>query len=1097
MGSQQKTESTSLRLPSLWATKNRTPIGEICHLLHGQRVCEVLDTEVAQVSPKRTESLSVLASGERIVVTDRKICPHPIGVDGVLFRGPGGESKWLFHQAAEEFDARLDSDGLAEIKQASLRAWKRAFRYQTERVDDSGQVIESGLRPPQVGALPSIGSHWSLHRHPATIVMPTGTGKTETMLATLAAFMNGTMLVVVPNGPLKAQTIGKFTTFGLLRELGVLPGDVPNPVVGVINKRPQTAADLEPYKDCHVIVATMSAVAQGTAAAVIDDLAKIADTLVVDEAHHITAKSWATFRDSFKDQRVLQFTATPFRRDGELVDGDVIYSYPLRRAQTDGYFKPITFNAVHELEPDEADEAVAIRAISQLNDDLTAGWNHLLMARCKEIERATEVHKLYCKLAPNHQPLLVHSKDAESANNLAKLRSGESRIVVCVNMLGEGFDLPELKIAAVHDTHKSLAVLLQFTGRFTRSSGKNIGDATVVANVADIRVSDALERLYIEDADWNRLLSEFSSQAVKEHSQLIDFLSKSIRLNDRETEDIQISNQLLRPKFSAVVYNCTEFHPKKFHDALSKDTAVHAVWLHNDTNTVYFVTRREPPVGWTRSREICDRLWDLFVIHFDPSRNLLFVNSTDKSSVHVNIAEAIGSDSVQIIKGDNVFRTLGNINRLRFQNIGVRKFGRRNLRYAKYNGGDVKEALSLAQTSGSLKSDLSGTGYENGCPVTIGCSIKGRVWSMAKGSVRGLLDWCEVIGAKIADESIDTTKIIENVLIPDEVDKFPTAYVLSIDWPIELIKQSEEKVILKWGGNEVPITLFELGVDVMAATSNTLKFSVSSDDFNCPLHLTLGGTCGFEVKQLSGPTVFIKAGRVETSLSEYFSDCPPLIRFADMSELDGNLLVHPQDTRELVLPPERFEPWDWTGVNIQAESIWNGKTKRTDSIQGYVAKHYDHGGFTLIFDDDCKGEAADLVCLKEEPEYIRLSLIHCKFTSSDEAGKRLSDVVEVCSQAVRSAKWQWRFRELCRHLLSREKRLKKPHRPTRFIKGDAKELNRFLQMSRFKDLRVEVVIAQPGISLSNCGAEQLTVLAAADGFLLETAGVELGIVCNH
>ena len=36
-------------------------------------------------------------------------------------------------------------------------------------------------------------------------------------------------------------------------------------------------------------------------------------------------------------------------------------------------------------------------------------------------------------------------------------------------MLGEGFDLPELKIAALHDVKKSLPVTLQFTGRFTRT----------------------------------------------------------------------------------------------------------------------------------------------------------------------------------------------------------------------------------------------------------------------------------------------------------------------------------------------------------------------------------------------------------------------------------------------------------------------------------------------------------------------------------------------------------------------------------------------------------------------------------------------------
>ena len=50
------------------------------------------------------------------------------------------------------------------------------------------------------------------------------------------------------------------------------------------------------------------------------------------------------------------------------------------------------------------------------------------------------------------------------------MRKGESRIVICVNMLGEGFDLPELKIVALHDLHKSLPILLQFAGRFSRTS---------------------------------------------------------------------------------------------------------------------------------------------------------------------------------------------------------------------------------------------------------------------------------------------------------------------------------------------------------------------------------------------------------------------------------------------------------------------------------------------------------------------------------------------------------------------------------------------------------------------------------------------------
>src|SRR5690606_13862 len=111
--------------------------------------------------------------------------------------------------------------------------------------------------------------------------------------------------------------------------------------------------------------------------------------------------------------------------------------------------------------------------------------------------------------------------------------------------------------------------------------------------------------------------------------------------------------------------------------------------------------------------------WDLFVIHYDADQKLLYVHSSDKTSMHQPLAEVVGTD-VQLIYGDSVFRVLGRVSRLVFQQVGVRKVGRRNLRYAKYTGADVKQALTVAQTSGSVKSDLSGTGFEGGGPVSIG-----------------------------------------------------------------------------------------------------------------------------------------------------------------------------------------------------------------------------------------------------------------------------------------------------------------------------------------------------------------------------------------
>ena len=98
------------------------------------------------------------------------------------------------------------------------------------------------------GTVPASGSaarDWLEPSEPATVVMPTGTGKTETMLATLAAYDPGLFLVVVPSEVLRDQTARKFATFGLLRDLQTLQDSARNPIVGIIRTRPKTAADLE------------------------------------------------------------------------------------------------------------------------------------------------------------------------------------------------------------------------------------------------------------------------------------------------------------------------------------------------------------------------------------------------------------------------------------------------------------------------------------------------------------------------------------------------------------------------------------------------------------------------------------------------------------------------------------------------------------------------------------------------------------------------------------------------------------------------------------------------------------------------------------
>src|SRR4029077_11848942 len=99
------------------------------------------------------------------------------------------------------------------------------------------------------------------------------------------------------------------------------------------------------------------------------------------------------FKQTFQNQKVLQFTATPFREDGKPLDGDIIFKYPLKKAQEEEYFRPIRFEPVVEFNRLRADRAICERAIARLRAEAAKG--HILMARVDSVARAEEVFKLY------------------------------------------------------------------------------------------------------------------------------------------------------------------------------------------------------------------------------------------------------------------------------------------------------------------------------------------------------------------------------------------------------------------------------------------------------------------------------------------------------------------------------------------------------------------------------------------------------------------------------------------------------------------------------------------------------------------------------
>ena len=122
-------------------------------------------------------------------------------------------------------------------------------------------TIESGLRLPQFGALAAIQAHWSVSSDAATVVMPTGTGKTETMIMTIVTERISRAVIVVPSNLLREQTVNKLCTFGVLKEIGVVDEKSISPTVVLLKSVPKSEEEFnELLNNSNVIVVTMSLV---------------------------------------------------------------------------------------------------------------------------------------------------------------------------------------------------------------------------------------------------------------------------------------------------------------------------------------------------------------------------------------------------------------------------------------------------------------------------------------------------------------------------------------------------------------------------------------------------------------------------------------------------------------------------------------------------------------------------------------------------------------------------------------------------------------------------------------------------------------------
>ncbi|MFC8360822.1 DEAD/DEAH box helicase [Streptomyces griseorubiginosus] len=957
-------------------------------------------------------------------------------------------------------------------------------------------VREDGLRPPQGGALHAVIGYWySTLPEPGLVVMPTGTGKTETMLALLVACRPERLLVLVPSIALRDQIAGKFESLGILQRQQVVSGSALRPCVGRVTRRFTDAADAKAFAAaCNVVVTTPHVLHHCTPEARQALLSEFSH-LIVDEAHHAPASTWTSVIRQFEEQKVLLFTATPFREDGQKIPGRTIFRYPLRQAQKEQYFTRVDYRAVLSLE--DNDRKIAELAVQRLRDDLSADLDHLMMARVSTVKRAKEICELYREVAPDFGPVALYDGLAPAARTraLEKMRDRSCRIVVCVNMLGEGFDMPELKVAAVHDVKKSLSPMIQFIGRFTRgasAASSRIGTASVFVARDPESALSPLRDLLKEDADWNLVLQDITEQSTARGEELSEFDTSFSNV----PEGMAVS--VLAPKMSAVLHRAPsdEWDPQAAIGRYGEERVLgQSVATGADGRVAWFVVEHRTLVDWGAPQFLEQVLYELVVMYFDPVHRLLYVYGSHKRGDYTELARAVLGGDSRPVKGLDTFRVFAGLDRVVATNIGLLDSHDHFNRFSLLVGSDVYEALDAAARKNRSQTHVVASGLDDGTKVTICAALSGRFWSPRTApNLLAWMNWCDEQGAKILDSRVDLEHVMAGFIIPVEQTERPPFPLLGLEWPWQWRAGLSEGPPFTYNGRSHPVTDVGFRVDDFAA-EGPIRFSLISPDWE------VAYTAEFTDRGLTYSPIaedaLVRYQRTLVPAADWINRNKPYLFFAGDRVLapDDRLLAPRTD-----LPPfdlSLLSPLEWTGVDIQVESM--GPARLAHSVQHYMSLHLSgQQHFDILLDDDGANEVADLVGITADDTDITITLVHCKYSRESFPGGRVADLYEVCGQAVRGAKWrEYGVEALLRTLYQRAvKWAARNPGQSPYLIGSINELYRIRERAPQLRPHINTVIAQPGLSAAACSSEQQLLLAGAHSWVKTVTKGAFVVYCS-
>jgi len=970
------------------------------------------------------------------------------------------------------------------------------------------------LREAQAGAYWAVRSHFTVSDVPALVVMPTGSGKTAVMTLTAFGLVEKRLLIIAPNRVITEQIEREFQTLDIARETGCLPEDVDAPKVHVVKHKLRSKDAWDDLAKFDVVVSTAHCVSPSYQDVYDEPPSGLFDVIFFDEAHHWPARTWDNLGRAFPGARVVGFTATPYRSDKKPIPGEIVYSYPMRRAIDKGIYRQIEFVAVQG----HGDKRVGNRRLAKRAKELWDQENKTrqtkLLVRVGRIKDTKPIRDLYAEVGLHLEIVSSERSLKENERAIKRAREEEScHGLIAVGMLGEGLDLPDLGIAVLHNPYHSFPITLQFIGRICRVSDRQQGPAKLLAIPQE--VEEHTRGLYDLDANWAELIPHLADAAVGLEKDRRRFVSDRWPL---VTAAREVSVHTIRPAFSVTVYRIGGTSVDVSSDPqLSGDTQVFQSFVSRDGSWRILITRTITKPLWTTSDVLQEVGYDLFIYY--RVGDLLFQSATSPG-IAAQIRKSFGQSQLRLVDPDRVQQVIGQSDVLAYYSVGMRKVSYAGASVPTYKmmaGGHAEAAVRASDALYFSVGHLFGRVKWIDEEIVLGMSgNSGKIWASARDHLMGFTSWCDEIARKLVNDTVAPLPHVSALKKPERATSLP-ARPYAVSFSESFYGHVESGLILELGDHKGATRVF--------CGSQRFELSVIRDSWKratpqkCSLRLEVGDvavTVHYDLKaeslfrcELAAPyescTIRIaEKGRFRpSSLEEYLAKFPPTLYLMDGSAIVGDVLYAYQPPSYNV-PEELFRSVDWDGLGCEitiedVEMIQDATRKQQISADGKcsvldaTAKilRESLSDKAVIFNDHHSGEIADYVALEQEDNALRIHLVHCKASGMKNPGARQEDAYSVLAQAQKCTRWLYRsdLLEVMRGRMS----------PDKLVRGTLKDFDQLIALGSARVARYTVYIVQPGFDAQKIQqwhdpSIRLMMLSLYD--YLRNNGVDLRIVCS-